>query len=943
MNMRSARSALALVTLGAGATLAATYTVTNNGDTATGGTLRWAINGATTNPGPDTIAFALSSTTITPTAALPSLSDLEAGTVIDGTTQPGYAGTPLVKLVGTSAGSAGGLFINTPNNVVKGLIITRFQGSGIVIASGHNVVSGNYVISNLQDGVYVYGGVGSTIGGTNATDRNVISGNGNYGVHIAGDDVAQNAVLGNYIGVDPTGLLGTGNAWSGVMVQAPSNRVGSAAAGGRNIIAANGYVGIVLSGSYAHHNTIEGNYCGVNAGGSTARPNVSGIQLAGASHNTIGGATPGAGNVLSGNINYGIDFQPGCHSNTVLGNFIGTDAAGSSMVSNKYDGIIIAVDNGDNQIGGADATGRNVISGNGYRGIMVGANTGLVIRGNSIGVSTSGTRLGNGMSGICLVDCSRVTVGGTNVNARNVIGGNDQGIWVNAGASNTVRFNYIGVNADGTAVGNNSEGILVDGRKGHTISDNVASGNGTYGIRLNGPAGCVLQRNLIGTDPTGTAARGNHSIGLCLQNGASNTVIGGRWADGGNVISGNDLGGVSIEGLTTRNTILRGNRIGTDISGMTAISNRYSGIGLADSPMNTIGSATNSDERNVISGNAGQGIDIAFSNSFGNLIAGNYVGTDASGTHRLPNVGAGIWIHQASTNTVGGTGTGAVNRIAYNVGSGIQVESGDGNRLLNNSIYRNDVLGIDLGLGTVTPNDPGDSDTGANRLQNYPVLVSASNNGSQIRVVWTLDSVPGDNFILEFYGSTGPDRSSYGEGEYALGSIGPLTTPLTGLLGGTNWLTTPSPPPNFVTALATHATRLDTSEFSQRIMLDSDNDGLPDGYETVYFGGYTNGQPNAHADSDGVSNIDEFTADTDPLDSNAFPRVKSISVPGNTFVLTAPCSAERTYQVQVCTNLLATPPLWPVCSVSFVSSGDEGRFTGSRTNAAYYRITIALP
>lgn len=942
MNSRSFLAVGVLLALLTRTALAATYSVTNNGDTATGGTLRWALDAGATNPGPDTVQFNLpGSTTITPTGHLPGLSDLFGGTLVDGTTQPGYTGAPLVRVVGTSAGSSPGLFINGGSNEVRGLVITRFNLDGVQVLGAYNRISGCQVVSNNGIGVYI-GGRYNTIGGTNAADRNVISGNHNDGVTISGSDAVMNAVLGNYIGTDPTGLLGNSNYWTGVAVAAPSNRIGSAG-GGRNVISGNGTYGINLYSDWSHHNIVEGNYCGVGADGSTARPNISGIQLSGASNNTIGGSTPGAGNVFSGNINYGVSFQPGCHSNTVVGNFIGTDATGSSVASNFYDGISVSTDCGGNQIGGADATGRNIISGNGYRGIALDSVTGLVIRGNAIGVSSSGASLGNGMEGIWMWHCSQVAVGGTNVDARNVIAGNAVGIRIDGGVSNTVRFNYIGLNEAGVAVGNGGEGILGVGGGSQEVSDNVVSGNGTYGIRLSGTAGWLFKRNLIGTDPAGTADRGNSYIGLYLHGGASNTVVGGRWADEGNVISGNDLGGVQLEELATRNNILRGNRIGASLSGMTAVPNQYSGIALAHAPLNTIGSSTNTQERNVISGNSGQGVDVGFSNSFGNVIAGNCIGTDASVTNRLANTGAGIWIHQASSNLVGGAEIGALNCIAYNGGSGIQVESGDGNLLLNNSIYRNGSLGIDLGLGTPTPNDPLDADAGPNRQQNYPVLVSVSNDGTQIRVVWTLDSGPSQPCVLEFYGSTGPDPTTYGEGEYPMGWVGPVTTTPAGVLGGTNLLATPTLPPNFITVLATHATLLDTSEFSPRILLDSDGDGMGDGYEARYFGGHTNGQPDVHADSDGLSNLAEFVADTNPLDAGSVPRVKSASLSGSSLVLTAPCSLERSYQVQICTNLTATPQSWPPRSATLTYSGADGVFTVQGATSASYRITSSLP
>ncbi len=939
--MHSSLICFLLVLLLSAAANAATYTVTNNGDAATGGTLRWAITNANNNAGRDIIEFNLSgSTTISPASALPSLSDLsQEGTVIDGTTQPGYSDAPIVRLVGTNAGlGVSGLFMNTSSNVVKGLIVTMFRGSGISVGAGvDNLVSGCHVVSNASDGIYIWGGQRAQIGGASAAARNVISSNGSYGVSIqAGAGTEQNVIEGNYIGVDPSGLTARGNRFDGVSISAPGNRVGGTDPGARNVISGNGYNGVYLSGINAHDNVIEGNYIGVNAGGTVAVANaMSGVQLwGGASSNTM------SRNVLSGNVSYGIGFDEGCRGNSVLGNFIGTDAAGIGQVSNRYEGISIARNCGGTQIGGTNAGDRNVISGNGYRGIFMHANTGIVIRGNFIGVSTNGTRLGNGMQGIYMQYCKQIAVGGTNEDARNVIAGNYIGLEMYFCVSNTVQRNYVGLNEAGAAVSNTWQGVYVEYGGGHDVSDNILSGNGTRGIELLATTNCVLKRNGVGTDPSGAARRGNGEAGLFLNGGAANNRVGGRWLDEGNVFSGNALYGIVVQDATTVSNVFRGNRVGADASGFLALPNDY-GFWIYGAPYNAIGS-TNADERNVISGNDIVGIDIVGANSHDNLVVGNYIGVDATGVSPLPNISGGIEFNVASSNQVGGAGTGSVNRIAYNGGSGVQVTAGDGNLILNNSIFRNGVLGIDLGTGTPTANDSGDADGGPNRQQNFPVLVSVSNDGSQIRVVWTLDSVPSQPFIVEFYGSRGPGRLGRGDGDYSLGSVGPLVTPPAGLLGGTNVFPTPTMPPNFISALARHADLHDTSEFSQRIILDSDNDGMADGYEATYFGGYTGGAPDGQADGDQVPNIEEFWWDTNPIDYGSFPRVKSIAAAG-TILLTAKCSRDRSYQLFVCTNLNAFPQLWVGRSELLTYEGEDGRFSIPATNRANFRIRATIP
>ena len=203
--MRSPLICCLLVLLMSSAANAATYPVTSTADTMATGTLRWAIDSANTNPGRDTITFALATTTIAPTGALPYLSDpSEAGTLIDGTTQTGYSGTPLVRLAGASAGDARGLFMNRSSNLVKALIITRFSQAGIDVGGGvDNAVIGCYVVSNGAEGINIWGGRRTQIGGVVAGAGNVISSNGSYGIDLS-PGTSDNIVEGNFIGVNPS-------------------------------------------------------------------------------------------------------------------------------------------------------------------------------------------------------------------------------------------------------------------------------------------------------------------------------------------------------------------------------------------------------------------------------------------------------------------------------------------------------------------------------------------------------------------------------------------------------------------------------------------------------------------------------------------------------------------------------------------------------------------
>src|SRR5262245_6866446 len=174
--------------------LLATFPVTSTADSGNG-SLRQAILSAESTPGADTISFSIGSgpQTIRLSSPLPQIND---SVTIDGTTQPGYAGTPLIELNGSTAGAgANGLTISAGNSTVRGLAIRGFAGSGIVLdTNGGDVIQGNFIGTNAAGTVLANGGSGvlisgvgnNTVGGTTAAARNVISGNSGAGVTITG-------------------------------------------------------------------------------------------------------------------------------------------------------------------------------------------------------------------------------------------------------------------------------------------------------------------------------------------------------------------------------------------------------------------------------------------------------------------------------------------------------------------------------------------------------------------------------------------------------------------------------------------------------------------------------------------------------------------------------------------------------------------------------------
>ena len=394
---------------------------------------------------------------------------------------------------------------------------------------------------------------------------------------------------------------------------------------------------------------------------------------------------------------------------------------------------------------------------------------GNVIEGNFLGTDISGTSARPNRMGVVVEDTANDYIGGTLAGARNLLSGTDEdGVQISgSGATgNNVQGNLIGTDAAGTsALGNVNDGISLNSPNntiGGTSSGarNVISGNGSYGIRLRG-TGNQVQGNYIGTNVTGTASLGNF-IGIAIF--AANNTVGGTVDTARNVISGNVNEGVRLGGtidLATGNFV-QGNYIGTDATGLVAVSN-FRGIWIQTNGSSNIIGGTTSGARNIISGNAHNGVQIGPGTVTNNLVQGNFIGTDVNGDLALGNNLAGVSIAGAANNTIGGTAAGAGNTIAFNGGDGVFVETGTGNTVLGNSIFSNTGLGIDLGADGVTANDAGDGDTGPNNLQNFP-LVTFATSGSII-IQGTLNSAASTQFRLEFFSNTSCDPSGNGEGK----------------------------------------------------------------------------------------------------------------------------------------------------------------------------------
>ncbi len=291
------------------------------------------------------------------------------------------------------------------------------------------------------------------------------------------------------------------------------------------------------------------------------------------------------------------------------------------------------------------------------------------------------------------------------------------------------------------------------------------------GIRLLGSGQAIIQGNFIGLDPDGVTVRANIGCGV-RSSSLGGSVIGGSLPWQRNVISANLAGGIQLQ--NSPNNVIEGNFIGTDASGTLARGN--SGIAVELRNPNSFGNligGSQPGQGNVISAATGPGTGnhgIALFSTFFNQVQGNLIGTDVTGTNALGNLGCGIYVtNGASANLIGGTNGGAGNMIACNNQQGAWIRDGTDNAILGNSIFANGGLGIDLGGAGIQPNDPGDPDVGANQLQNYPRLSGATNRGGILQITGSLDSVPGQDYRVEFFTSPGSGTTN-SQGKHFIGA-----------------------------------------------------------------------------------------------------------------------------------------------------------------------------
>lgn len=430
------------------------------------------------------------------------------------------------------------------------------------------------------------------------------------------------------------------------------------------------------------------------------------------------------------------------------------------------------------------------IDGYSQSGAALGPISSRVIR---ININGAGISVGN--PDVFTVNSPGVTIAGLAIYGAPGAG---NGIRVNNGATAFIWGNYIGTDSTGlsTGLGNAQSGIVSNtfngapnsglriGVFGGDANDanegNLISCNGQDGIFFWFTSNSYIAGNIIGFDKNGVGTGfGNARNGILATISANSNIIGTN-GDGisdnleGNRIGNNNGRGIFLASVSNSN-IIAGNIIGLNAANAAAGNLGVDGIGIEINPgsgnrIGTDGDGTSDAfERNTICANAVDGIRITggdfftfVSNSDGNIIAGNAIGTNGAGTLVMGNLGNGILIQSnnsftANDNIIGSNEDGfgddvEGNLIANNL-RGIVIATPTlasthvGNRMSRNSIYDNTQLGIDLGSDGITANDNGDGDSGPNELFNFPVIKKSNVQAGNL----VISGISRPGAFIEFY------------------------------------------------------------------------------------------------------------------------------------------------------------------------------------------------
>ncbi|MCY3918779.1 MAG: CSLREA domain-containing protein, partial [Chloroflexi bacterium] len=448
-------------------------------------TLRDAIHAANAGSGPARIVFAIGSgpVVIRLDAPLPALT--APGTSIDGRTQPGHDGAPLIYLEGGALAAASGLESRAADVEIRALAAGGFGQFGFLVigeAARDNRLLGNWAglspdgaaaNPNALSGIAVVGGArGAHIGDACAGCGNRVAGNSvegrtGHGILVGGDGTLGARVRGNVVGLGPGGRPLPND--DGILVVDGAHAiVGGVAAGEGNVVGASRVAGVELRETSALVPVrLMGNRIGLDEAGRPA-PNDVGVFVNGDSAGIdVGGPWLGAGNVISAN-RVGVAIENRARDVRVLGNRIGLTPDGGPA-PNSEDGISVIGGSRVVQVGGGGPGEGNRIVG-GRNGVVIGEITTRDVRllGNHLEGSDVGVRVSAG---------ARITIGRAGEGRGNVVvRAAEAGIVLEGVAQVIVEGNWIGLTRDGSP-GGNGVGLLLRERDGEGAEENAVRGN----------------------------------------------------------------------------------------------------------------------------------------------------------------------------------------------------------------------------------------------------------------------------------------------------------------------------------------------------------------------------------------------------------------------------------------------------------------------------------
>jgi uncharacterized repeat protein (TIGR01451 family) len=411
---------------------------------------------------------------------------------------------------GATASGAEGMEANGVGDFIEGNFFGTDPTGTLAMNTTSSVTYGNR-IGIFADNGPGFGNMdgGNIIGGTTPQARNILSNNTTGGILFLSTAIEAH-LEGNFIGLDASGAKTLPNIDDGVGSNGPTITIGGTLPGDGNVISGNGTnvdFNDLTAGGQASDSIVEGNLIGTDATGAVSISAGKGVGmsiLSGPTDETVGGTTPAARNVISGNL-YGVYIFDDTTGNVIQGNFIGTDVTGTKALGNSAQGLLqgatdsTAVPATNSVIGGQAAGAGNLISGNTEDGISISGTIlggafgdtpqGSTIAGNLIGTDVTGAKaLPNGATGISLLAEA----------SNNIIGGSSPG------DGNIISFNK----TDGVHIDSSSGGY----GNGNTTVGNIITSNGGAGVRVNSGTGELISLNSIYE---------NSDLGIALGSGGA--------------------------------------------------------------------------------------------------------------------------------------------------------------------------------------------------------------------------------------------------------------------------------------------------------------------------------------------------------------------------------------------------------------------------------------